>query len=155
MSVRAVLIGSFVLSIILFASFFLFLNPKNPSNRDFKRSGTKKQVDTYLASWGPAGIALAKRNLAVDWLFIAVYCTLWISAGLYFHGRAPFPSLLITAIGLLGALFDIAENICLWMMLHGNTSEVAPAVCARVMQANFLCFVLALIGLIIAAAGSH
>ena len=151
---RNVFFAAIALTLIVGSVSFWCLDPASPSNREFKRSRTQAGVETNLAKWGPHGIAIAKRNLALDWLFIVIYSTMWISGALYFVQRDPalrLPAFIVAAIGIAGALCDVVENICLYLMLHGNTAERAPEVCNRVAPINFWLFAITGIGFIVIA----
>lgn len=149
LTLRTVLIASVIAVAIFIWMFFAALDPGKPSNRQFKQSGSRKAAADILDAWGSDKLEIARRNLAVDWLFIAVYSTMWISAGLYFAQRTDatlrLPALLFTAVGLAGAICDVCENTCLWFMLHGNESALAPGICAKVMPVNVGCFFAALL----------
>jgi hypothetical protein len=149
---RAAFVTSFVLTALGFIAFWTLLNVHDPSNRQFKQSGTRQQAGTYVAQWRESGqLRKANRNLAVDWLFIALYSATWISGGLWLYSCGSKIALLFTAIGLLGAIADVVEDICLWIMLHGNASELAPRVCVQAMRVNFACFAIAAACFVVAA----
>lgn len=154
MSVREVSIAAFVVAVAL-AACLRWLNPTAPSNQEFKHSGSQKQAQAYLDAWGSAGQHLARTNLALDWIFIVVYGTFWISAALALSPRANpilhFSVLIFAGTGIAGAVFDLTENICLYLMLHGNASPAAPAVCNVVSRINVGLFFLTLAGMAAAA----
>jgi hypothetical protein len=152
---------SFAASLFLAASFFIWLDPSKlgpnmKSNQDLKRAGTREEVDKILNGWKDAGVRLARTNLAVDWLFIVAYSTLWITAALYLGTRAEpklhVPAVAFAAVGLFGAFFDAIENVCLYLMLHGNASTLAPKVCAVVRPLNVAMFFLAFGYMVLAGA---
>ena len=41
--------------------------------KTFKRAGTQTAAAEILGKWGPDGLAVARRNFAVDALFILAY----------------------------------------------------------------------------------
>ena len=130
---------SFVLTVISFGCFYAFFNPK-PKMQTFKRAGSRTEAQRIWDEWGKDGQAKARRNLAFDWLFILIYSTMWISGAMYLgplvDATLRVPAMLFAGIGLAGALCDIVENTCLWIMLHGNASETAPRICKRVVPIN-------------------
>ena len=146
MSVRTIFYAALVLTVI-FICILTWLDPAAPSNREFKRSGSQDAVRENLSKWGSHGQTIARENLALDWLFIVIYGTMWISGALYLGPRADpklhFPLLIVAAIGIAGALFDITENICLYIMLHGNRSPAAPLICRVVAPINMSLFIVA------------
>lgn len=149
-ALRTVLIASVIAVAAFICAFYALLDPGKPSNLEFKQSGSREAAGDILRQWGAAGkVGVARRNLAVDWLFIAVYSTLWISAGLYFAHRTDailrLPALFFTGVGMAGAMCDVCENLCLWFMLHGNESALAPRICAKAMPINVGCFFAALL----------
>src|SRR5258708_3423288 len=99
-----------------------FFNPAQGTNQHLKQAGSANGVNDILGKWGQSGQEAARRNLGLDWVFIAVYAATWIAAGRNF-----WPTLLWTkvavGVGLAGAVADIVENVCLWMLLHGNVTD--------------------------------
>lgn len=158
MSLRAVFYASVVVSVILMACFASFLNP-SPSNQKFKQSGSVANAQDILKQWGNAGLTTARRNLAVDWLFIVSYVTMWITGALYLGPRVDaklhVPALLFAITGIAGALCDVFENLCLRVMLYGNTSEAAAQNCKRIVPFNVGLFMVTALYFIIAAVVSR
>lgn len=115
-----------------------------PTNQDFKRAKTQAKAAEMLKVWSERGQTIARRNLALDWFFIAAYAAMWILAGRYLGSRAEgtlhLPATPFVVIGLTGAGCDVIENVCLWIMLHGNGSLTAPKVCAIVTPLNVALF---------------
>lgn len=147
MSMKVVVLAFTVLTALSFASFFLFFNPPAPGMRGLKTSGSRDAAQKILDSWGEDGRAVARRNLAFDWFFIALYTTLWITAGMYLGGWA----WVFSAIGVAGTIADLLENRGLWVILHGNTSDSAAALSKTMLPINFSCFVIAAVGLLAVA----
>jgi len=139
MTARTVFLASLCVSTLLGLSLPLLFDPKPPMS-DFKRAGTKTAAAAILGEWGPDGLALARRNFAVDALFILAYSTMWISGALYLgpivDPRLRVPAMVFAGTGIAGALCDIVENACLYRMLYGNASESAPRLCSQVAPLN-------------------
>lgn len=128
------------LAILNLAAFYLFFNPGTPSMAKFKQAGTPTKVNEILRQWGEAGLTKARRNLAVDWIFILIYSTMWIAAARYFEPRVGTSANVFAAIGLLGAIADVIENACLASMLKGNPSDATTKLCKRAMPINLTLF---------------
>jgi hypothetical protein len=146
MTIHYIFWSGLVLVSIMFWCFVRFFNP-NPNMQTFKRAGSREAAARILDEWGPTGLTLAKRNLNFDWFFILVYSSTWIAGamalGPRFDAMLKIPAMAFAAIGLGGALCDLIENFCLWSMLHGNASDIAPRLCKRIMNLNILFFFLA------------
>jgi len=93
-----------------------------------------------LATWGPRGLAIARRNLWLDFPFILVYATLWLAAARFFGPHTDpilrLPAMTMAAVGLVGAFADVIENACLAAMLYGNHSDAAPRIAKIATLAN-------------------
>ena len=154
MTAQHIFCVSFVLTVISLGGFYALFNPK-PSMTVFKRVGSREDAQKIWNAWEAEGQTKALRNLAFDWLFILIYSTMWISGAMYLgplvDAKLRVPAMLFAGIGLAGALCDIIENACLWIMLHGNDSETAPQICKRVMPINVGLFFTAAVYFLIAA----
>lgn len=130
----------------MFVCFYKFFNP-TPNMQTFKKAGSKEAAAGILDQWGAAGQKTARANLKFDWLFILVYSATWITGamtlGPRFDSTLRVPAIAFAAIGLAGALCDLIENACLWLMLRGNNSEIAPRVCKQIMKLNIAFFLIA------------
>jgi hypothetical protein len=146
MTAQHIFCASFVLTLISIVCFYAVFKPK-PSMTAFKRAGSQEDAQKIWDDWGAAGQTKALRNLTFDWFFILIYSTMWVSGAMYLgpliDAKLRVPAMLFAGIGLAGALCDIIENACLWIMLHGNDSETAPRTCKRVMPINVGLFFLA------------
>ena len=154
MTPRYQFVIAFVASLVISALFYTpYFCPSHPTNQEFKHAGSAERVTGFLAEWGEAGLETAQRNLMLDWLFIAVYVTMWITAS-----RAFWPDLVWTkvalVVGLAGAAADIVENICLWNLLHGHVSDAIARTCKTASSINVPLFILTGLYFLIAAIGS-
>jgi hypothetical protein len=132
---------------------FPFFNPAQATNQHLKQAGSATGVNDILAKWGEAGQEAARRNLALDWLFIVVYAATWIAAGRHF-----LPNLIWTkcavGVGLAGAVADIVENVCLRMMLHGDVTDRVAQTCKQASSINVALFFLTALYFMVAAIAS-
>ena len=110
------------------------------------------RANAVIESWRHAGVLdAAKRNIALDCLFIPAYTTLlallWFAAASALRGRLPGVASFVTVWGwaMWGAgLLDYVENFCDYRMLeHGATDGLArvSSVCATVKFIVTLVFV--------------
>ena len=84
-STESQLLIVFVATLMIATLFnFPFFNPAQATNQHLKQAGSAQGVNDILAKWGEAGQEAARRNLALDWLFIVVYAATWIAAGRHF-----------------------------------------------------------------------
>lgn len=130
-----------------------FFNPAQATNQQLKQAGSAEGVKKIFAQWGEAGKRTARRNLMLDWLFIAVYVAMWLAAGRNF-----WPQLLLTKIavaaGLAGALADIVENVHLRMLLNGDVTDKIAQTCKLASSVNVALFSLAMLYFMVAAIAS-
>ena len=145
-----VLVAVLLLATLLTTPWF---NPAQATNQQLKQAGSASGVKSILTAWGDAGQEVARRNLMLDWLFIAVYAAMWIAAGRYFWPDRPWTKLAVI-IGLAGALADIVENICLWMLLHGQVTDKVAQTCKQASSINVILFFLAALYFMAAAIGT-
>jgi hypothetical protein len=90
----------------------------------FELAGTQAKADEIIASWDASAQLYAAFGLGFDFLFMPVYATAIALGVLLAAGRHPGK---FTSIGawvgwgaFVAALFDSAENICLFNLLLGN-----------------------------------
>jgi hypothetical protein len=130
-----------------------FFNPAQATNQQLKQAGSAERVEKIFKQWGEPGKQTARRNLMLDWLFIAVYVAMWLAAG-----RNVWPQLLWTKIavaaGLAGAIADIVENVHLHMLLNGNVTDKIAQTCKLASTVNVALFSVAMLYFMVAAIGS-
>jgi hypothetical protein len=132
----------FAIGLVIFVLFYLpYFNPGTPSNQDLKRAGSAERVQAIFLKWADAGKEAARHNLMLDWLFIIVYTAMWIAAGQTFWPHHALTKIAVAA-GLAGAAADVAENLCLWMMLNGEVTDQIAQACKRVSAINVVLFFL-------------
>jgi hypothetical protein len=87
-------------------------------------AGTQAKSDEIISSWDAAAQLYAAFGLGFDFLFMPVYATAIALGVLLAAGRHPgkFESLgaWIGWGAFVAALFDSAENVCLFNLLLGN-----------------------------------
>ena len=90
----------------------------------FELAGSQLEADEILASWDATAQLYAAFGLGFDFLFMPVYATAIALGVLLAAGRHPGRFASIGAwVGwgaFVAALFDSAENICLFNLLLGN-----------------------------------
>ena len=151
MTPRCQFVIVFVAMLIIATLFNLpFFNPAQATNQHLKKAGTAEGVKDILAKWGASGQEAARRNLMLDWLFIAVYAAMWIAAGRHFWPERVLTKFAVTA-GLAGAVADIVENVCLWMLLHGNVTDKIAQTCKQASSINVTLFFLTALYFMVAA----
>jgi hypothetical protein len=130
-----------------------YFNPAQATNQHLKQAGSAKGVNDIFLKWGQSGKEVARRNLALDWLFIVVYAAMWIAAGRHF-----WPNLMWTkfavSVGLAGAVADIVENVCLWTLLHGDVTDKIANTCKQASSINVALFFLTALYFMVAAIAS-
>lgn len=115
--------------------------PKHIASLELAPNATR--ANAVIESWRDAGVLdAAKRNIALDCLFIPAYTTLlallWFAAASALSGRWPGVASFVAVWGwaMWGAgLLDYIENFCDYRMLeHGATNSLAriSSVCATV-----------------------
>jgi hypothetical protein len=154
MTPRCQFVIVFVATLIIATLFNVpYFNPAQATNQHLKQAGSASGVEAIFGQWGEAGKEIARRNLMLDWLFIAVYVAMWIAAGRHF-----WPQLVVTkiavGIGLVGGVADIVENVCLWMLLHGNVTDKIAQSCKQAASINVPLFFLAALYFMVAAIAS-
>jgi hypothetical protein len=91
----------------------------------FELAGSQLEADEILASWDATAQLYAAFGLGFDFLFMPVYATAIALGVLLAAGRHPGRFASIGAwVGwgaFVAALFDSAENICLFNLLLGNS----------------------------------
>lgn len=145
----ASLTGTLVFAVVLGAVGARFSARTGPGGEsydilDFEFAGTPERVEKIFQVWGAPGIAAARRQTWLDFLFLLCYATLLVlfvvnvvarpapdSAGWLRAGR-------VIAWGQwLAGLFDALENVALLVLLYRPASPATPwpqlaAVCAAV-----------------------
>jgi len=144
----------FVATLIIATLFNVpYFNPAQATNQQLKQAGSAKGVEAIFGQWGEAGKEIARRNLMLDWLFIAVYAAMWIAAGRHFWPELVWTKIAV-GLGLAGAVADIVENVCLWMLLHGNVTDKIAQNCKQAASINVPLFFLAALYFMFAAIAS-
>ena len=143
-------VAMLLISVLFYTPWF---DPAQATNQQLKKAGTAAGVNGILGAWGPAGQAIARRNLMLDWLFIAVYVATWIAAGRYFWPNLIWTKMAVFA-GLAGAAADIVENICLWRLLHGQVTDNIARTCNLASSINVALFLLTALYFMVAAIAS-
>jgi hypothetical protein len=91
----------------------------------FELAGTQAKADEIIASWDATAQLYAAFGLGFDFLFMPVYATAIALGILLAAGRHPGRFASVGAwVGwgaFAAALFDAAENVCLWNLLLGNS----------------------------------
>lgn len=91
----------------------------------FELAGSQLEADEIIASWDATAQLYAAFGLGFDFLFMPVYATAIALGVLLAAGRHPGRFASIGAwVGwgaFVAALFDSAENICLFNLLLGNS----------------------------------
>jgi hypothetical protein len=93
----------------------------------FELAGSQAKADEIILSWDVTAQLYAAFGLGFDFLFMPIYATAIALGVLLATGRHPgrFASLGVW-VGwgaFAAALFDAAENICLFNLLLGNSGE--------------------------------
>ena len=118
--------------------------PKGIAGLELARTASEAQA--LIDSWRRCGaIAVAKRSVALDNLFIPAYSTLlallWFAAARWLEPRARGPSTFIAGWGwamwAAGAL-DYVENWCDWRMLERGATDVLAAVSSTAATVKFV-----------------
>ncbi len=130
-----------------------YFNPAQATNQHLKEAGSAEGVKDILAKWGESGQEAARRNLALDWLFIVVYAATWLAAGRNFWQNLIWTKLAVGA-GLAGAVADIVENLCLRMLLHGDVTDKIAQTCKQASSINVALFFLTALYFMVAAIAS-
>ena len=91
----------------------------------FELAGSQLKADEILTSWDDTARLYAAFGLGFDFLFMPVYATAIALGVLLASGRHPGRYASVGAwVGwgaFLAAIFDAAENICLFNLLLGNS----------------------------------
>lgn len=143
MTTRCLFVVPFVAMLLIATMFNLpYFNPAQATNEELKQAGTATKAHEILRQWGDRGLTAARRNLTLDWFFIAVYVLTWIAAGRHFLPHLGLTKIAVAA-GVAGALADIVENIALWKMLHGNVTPEIAQTCEIASKINVAFFLVA------------
>jgi hypothetical protein len=154
MTSRCQFVIVFVATLMIATLFnFPFFNPAQATNQHLKQAGSAQGVNDILAKWGEAGQEAARRNLALDWLFIVVYAATWIAAGRHFWPNHIWTKFAVGA-GLAGAVADIVENVCLRTLLQGNVTDKIAQTCKQASSINVALFFLTALYFMVAAIAS-
>lgn len=91
----------------------------------FELAGSQLKAEEIIASWDATAQLYAAFGLGFDFLFMPVYATAIALGVLLAAGRHPGRFASVGAwLGwgaYTAALFDAAENVCLWNLLLGNS----------------------------------
>ena len=92
----------------------------------FELAGSQAKADEIIASWDATAQLYAAFGLGFDFLFMPVYATAIALGVLLAAGRHPgkFASLgaWVGWGAFVAAIFDAAENVCLFNLLLGNSA---------------------------------
>ena len=123
-----------------------------PGILEFEVAGSLKDANQMLAEWGDHGRDLATLSLWVDFAFMASYGSFFALAAFATrdHARARGLRKLSGAgafapyFAIAAALFDLAENIALLLVVGGRGGSAAPVLAAVCASFKFLLIVLAI-----------
>jgi len=118
-------------TLLVMAIFRLILDPPLQTEAapngivSFELSGSQVKADEIIASWDATAQLYTAFGLGFDFLFMPLYATAIALGVLLAAGRHPGRFASVGAwVGwgaFVAALFDSAENICLFNLLLGNT----------------------------------
>ncbi len=128
---KAVFYVALAATLIVMAIFRFVLDPPLQTEAapqgivSFELAGSQLKADEIIASWDATAQLYAAFGLGFDFLFMPVYATAIALGVLLAAGRHPGRFASVGAwIGwgaFAAALFDSAENICLFNLLLGNS----------------------------------
>jgi hypothetical protein len=118
----------------------------------FEFVGSTGEAARILSEWGEHGRDLATLSLWLDFAFMAAYGTFFALAGFATRdfGRARGLRNLADAgavapyLAIAAALFDMAENIALLLVVGGHGGSAAPVLATTCASIKFLCITLAI-----------
>lgn len=118
-------------TLLVMAIFRLVLDPPLQTEAapqgivSFELAGSQAKADEIIASWDATAQLYAAFGLGFDFLFMPVYATAIALGVLLAAGRHPgkFASLgaWVGWSAFVAAVFDAAENVCLFNLLLGNS----------------------------------
>jgi hypothetical protein len=119
-----------VATLVVMAIFQLVLDPPLQTEAalqgivSFELAGSQLKADEIIASWDTTAQLFAAFGLGFDFLFMPLYATAIALGVLLATGRHPGKFATFGAwVGwsaFVAALFDAAENVCLFNLLLGN-----------------------------------
>lgn len=128
---RSVFYLALAATLIVMAVFRMVLDPPLQTSAapngivSFELAGSQLKADEILSSWDATAQLYAAFGLGFDFLFMPIYATAIALGVLLAAGRHPgkFASLGVwVGWGVYAAaLFDAAENICLFNLMLGNS----------------------------------
>ncbi len=120
----------FAATLLVMAVFRFILDPPLQTEAapqgivSFELAGSQLKADEIIASWDAAAQLYAAFGLGFDFLFMPIYATAIALGVLLAAGRHPGKFATFGAwVGwgaFVAALFDSAENVCLFNLLLGN-----------------------------------
>lgn len=120
----------------------------------FELSGSLEKTQQILSSWNSNANLFAAFGLGFDFLFMAVYAaTISLACSMISEKHKGWFDRVGVCIGwgaFLAVMFDVIENICLWMLLTGNLSISLPVLAFWCATFKFL---IILFGIIYLAVG--
>jgi hypothetical protein len=137
----------FAVTLLIMAVFRFVLDPPLQTEAapqgivSFELAGTQAKAEEIISSWDASAQLYAAFGLGFDFLFMPVYATAIALGVLLAAGRYPgkFESLgaWVGWGAYAAALFDSAENICLFNLLLGNTGANYANMAAIYASAKF------------------
>jgi hypothetical protein len=111
-----------------------------------------------LLAWGDKGQGAAKQSLWFDFAFLVIYGAFLglaiktVAAGLLRRGyeRLAWLGSWLWTFAIIGALFDVFEDIALLRILHGDTGRVTPWIATYMAVLKFAFLIPAILYLIAA-----